>query len=254
VCGAQDHVWPANIAEDLTLFTTHPAGNGNGRYGASPGYWVGNGRRPMSIQNENVNVTIYKIPEKKCFGESDIAAMTHAYMPKDFYDKFEICGNTVFACKNGVYVALISNGKLEFRPFDRNSANGVLKGRKFPNGNELDSEFDLCRYGDGYHIYITELSDSDKETYDEFKQRIKSNAVYFGDDGKVEYSTASGNISVSYGIGYSVNGILAKTEFMRYDSKFCKAARKDETITVIGDKCRLVLNFGKAERHFVPEQ
>ena len=34
VCGAQDHVWTANIAEELTLFTTHPAGNGDGKYGA----------------------------------------------------------------------------------------------------------------------------------------------------------------------------------------------------------------------------
>ena len=248
VCGAQDHVWTANIAEDLTLFTTHPAGNGNGRYGASPGYWVGNGRRPMSIQNENVNVTIYKIPEKKCFGESDIAAMTHAYMPKDFYDKFEICGNTVFACKNGVYVALISNGKLEFRPFDRNSANGVLKGRKFPNGNELDSEFDLCRYGDGYHIYITELSDLEKETFAEFKDRIKKNTVTFGNEGNVEYVTDSGALSVSYDGEYYVNGLRGEKEFARYDSKFCKSKRKSDSIDVNSGKNRLTLNFESAKR------
>jgi len=248
VCGAQDHVWTANIADNLTLFTTHPAGDGNGKYGSSPGYWVGNGRRPMSVQNENVNITVYKIPDRKCLGESGIAAMTHAYMPKAFYDEFELEGNTVFARKNNVFVSLVSNGELCYKPFDAASANGVLKGRKFPDGISFESEFDLCRYGDGYHIYITELSDSDKETYDEFKQRIKSNAVIFGDEGKVEYSTASGNISVSYGIGYSVNGILAKTEFMRYDSKFCKAARKDETITVVSDNNRLVLNYRQAER------
>ena len=88
-CGAQEHIWTANISEELTLFTTHPAGNGNGKYGASPGYWIGNGRRPMSVQNENVNITIYKLPCEKRFGETDIASMTHVYMPKDFYDEFE---------------------------------------------------------------------------------------------------------------------------------------------------------------------
>ena len=68
MCGAQEHVWSASIAEELALFTTHPAGDGNGRYGSSPGYWVGNGRLPMSVQNKNVNVTIHKLPDKKRLG------------------------------------------------------------------------------------------------------------------------------------------------------------------------------------------
>ncbi len=247
-CGAQDHVWTVNISEDLTLFTTHPAGNGNGKYGASPGYWVGNGRRPMSVQHENVNVTVYKIPEKKRFGESAVAPMTHAYMPKDFYDKFELCDNTVFACKNGIFIAFISNGKLEFKPFDSNSANGVLKGRKFPDGIELGGEFDLCRYGDGYHIYITELSDLEKETFAEFKKRIKKNTVIFGSNGNVEYITDSVALSVSYDGKFIVNGMPAEKEFARYDSKFCKSKRKPDTITVDSGKNRLILDFENAIR------
>ncbi len=248
VCGAQDHAWTANIADDLTLFTTHPAGGGNGKYGASPGYWVGNGRRPMSVQNENVNITIYKIPKKKRLGETDIASMTHAYMPKEFYDKFELCGNTVFACKNGIYVAFISNGELSFKPFNGDSANGVLKGRKFPNGIELNSEFDLCRYGDGYHIYITELSDLEKETFVEFKDRIKKNTVNFGNNGNVEYITDSGALSVSYDGEFNVNGIPAEKEFDRYDSRFCKSKRKSDSITVDSGKNRLILDFKNAKR------
>lgn len=248
VCGAQDHVWTANLAEDLTLFTTHPAGDGNGKYGASPGYWVGNGRRPVSVQNENVNITVYKIPKKKRLGESGIASMTHAYMPKEFYDKFELCGNTVFACKNGIYVAFISNGELSFKPFNGDSANGILKGRKFPDGIKLDNEFDLCRYGDGYHIYITELSDLEKETFVEFKDRIKKNTVSFGDNGSVEYATDSGVLSVSYDGRFNVNGVPAEKEFDRYDSKFCKAKRKAETITVNSGKNTLTLNFKNAKR------
>ncbi len=250
VCGAQDHVWTANIAEDLTLFTTHPAGSGNGRYGASPGYWVGNGRRPMSIQNESVNITVYKIPQKKRLGETGISALTHAYMPKDFYDEFEVDGNTVFARKNGVFVALISNGELKFKPFDIDSAKGLLKGRSFPYGLKLENEFDLCRYGNGYHIYITELSDSDKETFDEFKTRIRTNAVSFGCDGSVDYTTDSGALSVSYDGRFNVNGKPAEKEFVRYDSKYCKAERKSETITVDSGKNSLILNFKNAKRIF----
>lgn len=247
-CGAQDHVWTANIADDLTLFTTHPAGNGNGKYGASPGYWVGNGRRPVSVQNENVNITIYKIPDKKRFGESAVASMTHAYMPKDFYDEFELDGNTVFAKKDDVFVALISNGKPEFKPFDSNSAKGILKGRKFPDGTEFKGEFDLCRYGDGYHIYITELSDADKESFAEFKNRIKKNPVDFDNNGKVEYITDSGALSVSYDGQFNINGNPAEKEFDRYDSKFCKTKRKSDSITVNSGKNSLVLNLKNAKR------
>ena len=250
MCGAQEHVWTANIAEELTLFTTHPAGDGNDKYGASPGYWVGNGRRPMSVQNKNVNVTVYKVPSEKRLGESGIAAMTHAYMPKDFYDEFELDSNTVFARKNSVFVALIANGELKFRPFDAKSANGLLKGRKFPDGIKSEGEFDLCRFGEGYHIYITELSDSEKETFDEFRTRIKSNTVEFGDDGSVNYRTDSGEIEASYDGTFKVDGKPAEKEFLRYDSRFCSAERKAESITVDSGRHRLCLDFKNIKREF----
>lgn len=249
MCGAQDHEWSANISETLSLFTTHPAGNGNGRYGASPGYWIGNGRRPMSVQNENVNITIYKIPSKKRLGETGIADMTHAYMPKDFYDKFELDGNTVFASKNGIFIAMISNGDMKFKPFDADSANGVHKGKNFPDDCKLKSEFDLCRYGGDYHIYITELSDAEKETFAEFKARIRKNAVIFSDNGKVEYTTESGTLNVSYDGEFNVDGKPAEKEFDRYDSKFCKAKRKPDSVTVNSGKNRLVLDFKNAKRY-----
>ena len=249
MCGAQDHEWSANISEALTLFTTHPAGDGNGRYGASPGYWIGNGRLPMSVQNESVNVTIYKIPAKKRLGESGIASMTHAYMPKNFYDEFELCGNMVFARKNGVFVAMISNGEMQFRPFEQKSANGILKGRSFPDGIELNGEFDLCRYGGDYHVYITELSDADKETFEEFRNRIRSNKVIFSSDGSAKYETASGVIEAAYDGRFNINGKPAAKEFDRYDSKFCKSERKAESLTVNSGKNTLHLNFRKAERN-----
>lgn len=248
MCGAQDHEWTANIGETLTLFTTHPAGNGEGRYGASPGYWIGNGRRPMSVQNESVNITIYKLPTKKRLGETGIANMTHAYMPKDFYDEFEHNGNMVFARKNGVFVALISNGELKYKAFNQDSANGVHKGKNFPEDCKLKGEFDLCRFSDGYHIYITELSHADKEAYEEFKSRIKKNDVSFGNDGSVEYKTYFGEITASYSGEFTINGESAEKEFDRYDSKFCKAKRKPENVFVDSGKHTLLLDFKNVKR------
>ncbi len=248
MCGAQGHEWSANIGEALALFTTHPAGDGNSKYSASPGYWVGNGRLPMSVQHESVNVTIYKLPDKKRLGESAVASMTHAYMPKDFYDEFQLDGNIVFARKNGVFVALISNGEMKFRPFDENSAKGIHKGRTFPDDYSLKSEFDLCRFGGDYHIYITELSDADKETFNEFKSRISKNIVDFYKDGCVKYITAAGEIEVSHDGVFNIDGEAAQKEFDRYNSKFCKAKRKPGSITVDSGKNRLILDFKNGER------
>ncbi len=247
LCGAQDHVWTANIAEELTLFTTHPAGDGNGKYGASPGYWVGNGRRPMSVQHENVNITVYKLPQKKRLGESAVCDITHAYVPRDLYDEFEFDGNTVFARKNGVFVALISDGSLNYKPYNPDSANGLLKGRSLPDNSSLENGFDLCRKGGEYHSYVTELSDSDAETFEEFKQRIKHNRIVFG-SGCVCYKTNCGEISVSYDGKFTVNGKTAQTKFDRYDSIFCKAKRKDKTIRINSLSHSLTLDLSQGTR------
>ena len=144
---------------------------------------------------------------------------------------------------------MISDGEMQFRPFNENSAKGVHKGRTAPDGSTLNCEFDLCRTGGTYHIYITELSDADTESFDEFKARIRSNSVSFADNGSVKYTTASGTIEASYNGSFNVNGKPAEKEFARYDSKFCKAERKPESITVDSGKNRLVLDFKNAKRY-----
>ncbi|MCQ2462427.1 MAG: hypothetical protein MJ177_03350 [Clostridia bacterium] len=248
-CGAQDHEWSANIGECLALFTTHPAGNGNNRFSSSPGYWIGNGRRPMSVQHENVNMTIYKIPKKLRLAETGISKITHTYMPVDFYDEFELNGNTVFARKNGVFVAMISNGELNFKPYDTEAVKGLFSNLKeeLPARYVPQREFDLCREGGEYHIYITELSDCDKETYDEFKARIKTNKAHFSGN-SVSYSTYFGSISASYSGEFKVNGADEPAVFDRYDSKFCHAKRKSNTICVDSGKNTLELHFDTAKR------
>ncbi len=247
MCGAQEHVWTANIAEELTLFTTHPAGNGNGKYGASPGYWVGNGRRPMSVQHENVNITVYRLPQKKRLGESAVCDITHAYMPRDLYDEFELDGNTVFARKNSVFVALISDGNLEYKPFTPDSAKGLLKGRELPEGLTLENGFDLCRKGGEYNCYVTELSDSDTETFEEFKQRIKQNRIIFT-NGCVSYSTKCGEIYASYDGSFTVDGKAEQTVFDRYDSIFCKAGRKEKTLRITTPSHSVIYDFEQGLR------
>ena len=247
-CGAQEHIWIANIGEFLTLFTTHPAGNGKGRYGSSPGYWIGNGRRPMSVQHENVNITVYRLPTEKRLGETGIADMTHAYMPRAFYDELELCGNMVLARKNGVFVALISDGELQFRPFDSDSAKGIHKGRQYADRYMLSGEFDLCRTGGNYHAYITELSDIDRESFAQFKARIRNNKVSFTADGNVRYQSTFGEMTADFNGSCTLNGQPLQTQFDRYDSRFCRAPRNPAVITADSGKNTLTLDFKACKR------
>ena len=243
MCGAQEHIWVADIAENLTLFTTHPAGNGKGRFGSSPGYWIGNGRRPASAQHKNVNITIYKIPEKNRFGEFGISKITHAYMPREFYDELTLSGNTVTARKNNVFVALISDGLLSYKPFDKASADGIHKHRNIPENIRLSREFDLVRQGGRYHTYITEISDSTKETYDAFCERIRKNTADFTADGSVTYITDGNTLSLSYKGDFKVNEAPEDTEYLRYDSRFCRAPRKPDSIFIDSGKHTLLLDY-----------
>lgn len=247
MCGAQDHEWTANIAEALTLFTTHPAGSGENRYGSSPGYWIGNGRRPMSVQHENINVTIYKLPTKKRLGEAHIANMTHAYMPKEFYDEFEMQGNIIFARKNGVFVAFMSDGDFEFKPHNKDSVKAMYKEAVITDDYKIQGEFDLCRHGGEYHIYVTELSDADKETFDDFKERIRNNKVVF-EGGNVSYSTHCGEISASFDGEFKVGGNDMPKVFDRYNSKFCKAPRKPDSLFIDSGEHTLTLDLKNVKR------
>ena len=247
ICGAQDEAWTANLSETLALFSTHPAGNGRSRYGSSPGYWIGNGRRPMSVQHKSVNITVYKLPTEKRLGETGIADMTHLYMPQDFYDEFELRGNTVFARKNGIFVAVISDGEMKFKPYDVESIKGLnsnLRGVTLDDEYIPKKEFDLCRFGGEYHAYIIELSDSDRETYEQFKARISANKVVFG-KGCASYTTYFGEISASYSGDFSVGGKPAAKNFDRYNTPFCKAKRKADTIFVDSGKHTLTLKLDK---------
>ena len=243
--GAQDHEWSANIAERAALFSTHPAGNGKNRYGSSPGYWIGNGRRPMSAQHENVNITVYRLPEKKRPGEPAVARMTHLYLPRDLYDEVILEDTAVFARKNSVFAAVLANGPLAYKPYNREALTGLFKNLKkvdLTADYVPQKEFDLCRFGGTYHAYVTELSDADTEDFASFVSRIKKNRAVFN-GGTVSYTTRCGTVAVSYEGAFTVNGGPVGLPFDRYDCRFCKAPRKADAIRVDSGSHTLTLSL-----------
>jgi hypothetical protein len=234
MCGAQGHIWTANIAPDLAVYTTHPARDDDSRekHAASPGYWVGNGRQPMSVQHKNINITIYKIPRKKRLAEFHLADITHAYMPKEKFDEFHIEDNLVFGRKGRVLLAMIASGKLTYREYDAYAAALLCQhDQQVEKIDELkdSGEFDLVLKGGEYHSYITELSDIDAESFEQFQKRIRSNIVSIN-QGEVVYKTRNTEMTVSYDGVFEVDGKPQPTEYKRFDSRYSVTERQAEII------------------------
>lgn len=229
MCGAQGHIWSANIAPNLAIYTTHPARDDDDKekHSASPGYWVGNGRQPMSVQDKSINITIYRIPKKKRLLEFYLSDITHIYLPKERFDKLEILDNYVFALKDKVLVAIITNGKPFYRPYDSFAASRLA----FPRNEKLGQEFDLVMQGGEYHTYITELSDLDSESYEKFKQRIINNK-YESKDGFVKYISLDKEFFVGYDKTFLIDGEVQNTEYKRFDSKYSVCERKSDIINI----------------------
>lgn len=247
MCGAQGHIWTANLARDMAVYTTHPARDDNTetKHAASPGYWVGNGRQPMSVQHKNINITIYRIPKKKRLGEFFLSDITHAYMPKEKFDEFSLEGNYVFGRKGKVLLAMIASGELTYRPYDAYSAALLCQHDKQVekiDGIQLGNEFDLVLQSGQYHSYITELSDTDTETFEQFCQRIKTNKVSMN-CGKVNYISKTEEIAVAYDGLFEVGGEAQETQYKRFESKYAVTERQAETITLSCGEKKWLLDY-----------
>jgi hypothetical protein len=254
-CGAQAHIWTLNIAPDLCLYTTHPARDDDSRdkHGASPGYWVGNGRQPMSVQDKNVNITIYKIPDKKRLLEFHLSDITHAFVPKEKYDEIILEKGSVFLRRGRTIIAMITNGEFSYRPYDAYAASLLIQHdklvEKIPKIN-IESEFDLTLKGGRYHTYITEVSDTEAESFDAFIKRIKGNSIEFNGSGVV-YHTDNREFTVVYPGEFKINGKDIDTDYRRLDSKYSVAPREADTIAIGFNGRKWRLNLEEKERKYV---
>ena len=76
---------------------------------------MGYGHFPHSVQEENVNLSIYNIPDKKAIMEIDLLDYTRAYFPSYHFDTAFIENNYAFGKKGDTYCALIGTNNFSFR-------------------------------------------------------------------------------------------------------------------------------------------
>ncbi|MBN2291755.1 MAG: hypothetical protein JXM70_04980 [Pirellulales bacterium] len=222
-CGDQQHIWTATLSEEVSLFTTHPSKplSIGGSRGNSPGYWVGNGRIPHSVQHENIVMNLYRIPEKPTFLEKEVLDFTHAYFPADKLEDVKIDGRYAFARHRRTLVAFIG---------------------RYPLSYAEGSRDDLIQPGrDSYWIF--EASTMAKEGgMEAFMKRIRGNAIDYKDNA-LQYNSGGNSLRVMFGGIFLVNGGVVDTEYPRFDSPYAKCPRKPRTIRIAHGGHELTLDF-----------
>jgi hypothetical protein len=227
--GDQQHIWTATLSNDVSVFTTHPAMllSDDGALSGSPNYWVGSGRLPHSVQDENVNLSIYVIPNKRGFMEDSLVDFSHAYFPKDLMDEIILEGKYIFGRLGNCYIVMIGMNDLYYAE------------------NSTD---DLIQMGKTTY-WVTELSSSNKETFVEFQSRIYSHNInYDMQKNQLSCTSEDKELILTYNQDFIVNGEQINTEYSRFDSTYSNVERKADTIVIEDNDKELHLDFYNLSR------
>jgi len=194
----------------------------------SPNYWVGYGHFPHSVQDENVNLSIYNIPEKKAIMEIDLLDYTRAYFPLDQFDTAFMVNNYVFGKKGDSYCAFIGTNDFSFRD---------------------SAQDDIIQHGKQVY-WITEAGSKLKDgDFEHFVQRIQNNRVEFNKESlDLKYWSQGHEYNLTFGGDFLINNEVIKTSYSRYDSPYIRAEKKDKTLTFSYKGKSLFLDFDKLQR------
>jgi len=225
--GDQQHVFGLNIGNHFSIFHNHPALEKGVKY-QSPNYRVGYGHFPHSVQEKNVNLSIYNIPEKKAIMEMDLLDYTRAYFPLNLFDTAFIDNYYVFGKKGDTYCAFIGTNDFGFRD---------------------DEKDDIIQRGKQV-FWITEAGSKTRDGgFDQFVQRIQNNQVEF-DTASLElnYWSNGHTYRLRFGDDFLIDNETIETSYSRYDSPYIQAEKKDKTLNFSFREKFLFLDFDKLQR------
>ena len=256
----QHQVFLCTLAGDLTVYHGQPMRNsGRGQY------WVGYGRLPYSVQQENVNLPIYTIPRKTGFMEPHVVSYSHAYFPVGLFDEVNLehlDEGYIFGRKGDSYIMLraLSDGEgvLQFKndmpgvteadlASDRDKIKTSVKERIEASG---DLRYDLIFQGGETHAWVTEVSSVAQDgNFDAFVERMLGNALSF-EEMTVCYGSDGNLYEAEYDWCFRYNGEIVDTDYARFDNDYVpeKVERKSEIIEFAFNGHSLVLNFEEGTR------
>jgi hypothetical protein len=241
----QHAVSSINLSNQVSVFTTQPAKIP--RRSGTPTYWTGNGRQPYSVQEKNVNISIYIPPTKTGFMEPMIVKdTTHIFFPYELFDEVNdsyINQGFIFGRVGHSMIAISSRHALEWVPFDISNQEGN-RDDMLARGSVKDvltEKYDLVQTGSGDHYFVTELSSLDQESFGSFMTRFMENDLTYDiNTHQLTYMTKlNGDSSLTtmiatFGQSFTINGSPEDLEYKRFDNPYVVSGgidRKPEVIT-----------------------
>ena len=250
----------STLAGDITVYTAQPMRN------SSRGqYWVGYGRLPYSVQDENINISIYTIPQSTGLLEPHIVKYTHAYFPVGLFDEVVtdyLDEGYIFGRKGDSYVMMLALSDGEGRLTFKNDMSGITdedmasdRDKIKDNVRELieasgDLRYDLIFEGGSNHAWITELgSIEDNGSFESFIDNMLANEYDFSGM-VVHYESGEKLFDVKYDDYFKLNGQLVDTNYARYESDYVdgKVERGADIIELTFGGELLILNFKEGTR------
>ena len=244
--GDQQHVWSAGLAPKAAVFTTHPATlpGGTQPFGNSPGYWVGSGYLPHSVQHRNVNLTLYRLPRRSGPMAAPVVPFTHAWLEEDAFDEIVEIERGIIGRSGSGYLALLCAEPWEYRvepgpeaitPADTgpSPAAAVAASATGQGGrNEIIQE-GLCTG------WVCEVSgETDRESFVAFVDRVKSAELVFEKDARkvgttLRYANGRRSYDLVFGRGFYVDNEPQLLDYQRMESPYCDT-RRDPAVMTIG--------------------
>lgn len=225
----QQHIFGMNIGSHFAIFHNHPAREKESK-ASSPNYWTGYGHFPHSVQDRNVNLSIYDLPRKKGIMEAALLDYTRAFFPAALFDTAWIDGKYAFGKKGDIYCAIIASDTLAFR--DEAMDDLILKGKQ--------------------SFWITEAGAASEDgSFESFVRRIIKNPVRFDEKTlELTYISADKTYELKFGKDFKLNGEIINTQYSRYDAPYVQAEKKDPTLTFEHNGKSLFLDFDNLVREF----
>ena len=250
----------STIASNLSVYTAQPMRNSTRGQ-----YWVGYGRLPYSVQDENVNISFYTIPEKTGMLEPHIVQYTHAYFPVGLFDEVVtdyLDDGYIFGRKGDSYIMLHAISDGEGSLMFKNDMPGVTADEMTSDRSKIkdnvremieasgDLRYDLIFEGGTSHAWITELgSVADNGSFEAFVEEMLSNKCEYNDM-TVSYTTGEKSFNVKYNVHFMINGEKIDTNYARYENDYVNGSveRKAEIIELSFNGKTLTLNYKEGTR------
>lgn len=233
--GDQQSIWQATLGPDAVCFTTHPV---PGRT-ETPDYWTGSGVLPRAAQIRNVVIVIYDATELPGTYVTKTGDFTHAWLPRDRFDKVMEKAGWLFAKRGKGYLALWTS-----RPRRWRTEAGQDGKRKEDMHREL--------IVDGRRsVWICELgSQAADGSFTRFAERMAAAPVKVSADLRVAYRSPSrGRLEFGWTGPLLQDGKAVKVHgYPRYGNPFVTADFPAAQIRFRHGNHRLTLDWQKLER------